>query len=96
MVLGEYDRHQSNPFFDLQEELGMRLYPGQWSRKNVTGTRAVLQAVTPERMREIQRRYYVPNNTALIVTGDVTAPRVFELADAILGNWQRGADPFGD
>jgi zinc protease len=94
VVLGEYDRHQSNPFFDLQEELGMRLYPGQWSRKNVTGTRAVLQAVTPERMRDIQRRYYVPNNTALIVTGDVTAPRVFELAAAILGNWQRGADPF--
>ncbi len=94
VVLGEYDRHQSNPFFDLQEELGMRLYPGQWSRKNVTGDRTVLQGVTPERMREIQRRYYVPNNTALIVTGDVAAPRVFELAAAILGNWQRGPDPF--
>ena len=94
VVLGEYDRHQSNPFFAIQEQLGMRLYPGQWSRKNVTGDRAVLQAVTPERMREIQRRYYVPNNTALIVTGDVTAPRVFALAEAILGNWQRGPDPF--
>ena len=94
VVLGEYDRHQSNPFFEVQEELGKRLYPGQWSRKNVTGERAVLQSVTPDRMREIQRKYYVPNNTALIVTGDVTAARVFQLAESILGNWPRGADPF--
>lgn len=94
VVLGEYDRHQSNPFFGLQEELGKRLYPGQWSRKNITGDRTVIQSVTPDRMREIQRTYYVPNNTALIVTGDVTAARVFELANEILGNWPRAADPF--
>jgi zinc protease len=94
VVLGEYDRHQSNPFFTMQEQMGKRLYPGQWSRKNVTGERPVLQSVTPERMREIQRKYYVPNNTALIVTGDVTAARVFQLAEAILGSWPRGADPF--
>ena len=94
VVLGEYDRHQSNPFFGLQEELGKRLYPGQWSRKNITGDRTVIQSVTPERMREIQRAYYVPNNTALIVTGDVTAARVFELATEILGSWPRAADPF--
>lgn len=94
IVLGEYDRHQSNPFFGLQEELGKRLYPGQWSRKNITGERAVLQSVTPERMREIQRKYYVPNNTVLIVTGDVIAARVFALATSILGDWPRGADPF--
>ncbi|HEY7569491.1 MAG TPA: pitrilysin family protein [Gemmatimonadaceae bacterium] len=94
VVLGEYDRHQSNPFFGLQEELGKRLYPGQWSRKNITGDRTVIQSVTPERMREIQRAYYVPNNTALIVTGDVTAARVFELATEVLGDWPRAADPF--
>jgi len=94
VVLGEYDRHQSNPFFALQEQLGKRLYPGNWSRKNITGERSVLQSVTPERMREIQRKYYVPNNTALIVTGDVTAARVFQLAESILGSWSRGPDPF--
>ena len=94
VVLGEYDRHQANPMFDLQEQMGTRLYPGQWSRKNVTGERAVLQRVTPERMREIQQKYYVPNNTALIVTGDVRAQRVFQLAESVLGDWPRGADPF--
>jgi zinc protease len=94
VVLGEYDRNESSPFFALQQELDQRLYPGQWSRKNIIGTRTVLQNVTPDQLREIQHRYYVPNNTALIVTGDVHADTVFALADAWLGDWQRSDDPF--
>jgi zinc protease len=45
-------------------------------------------------MRTIQRKYYVPNNTALIVTGDVMADSVFAAARRLLGNWPRAADPF--
>ncbi|HEX9562330.1 MAG TPA: pitrilysin family protein [Gemmatimonadaceae bacterium] len=94
VVLGEYDRNESNPFFALQRAIDKRLYPGQWSRKNTIGTREVLQQVTPAQLFEIQRRYYVPNNTALVVTGDVNPDTVFALAQALLGDWQRGADPF--
>ena len=73
VVLGEYDRNESNPFFELQQNTGKALYPGQWSRKNVIGERRCPAARTPAQMADIQRRYYVPNNTALIVTGDVTS-----------------------
>jgi zinc protease len=45
-------------------------------------------------MRAIQRRYYVPNNCVLIVTGDVNPQRVFAMADSIFGTWPRGDDPF--
>jgi zinc protease len=54
----------------------------------------VILSTTPEKMRFIQQRYYVPNNTALIVTGDITADRAFSLARTTLGDWKRGADPF--
>jgi zinc protease len=94
VVLGEYDRNESSPFFPLQQELDRRLYPGQWSRKNVIGTREVLQNVTAAQLAEIQKRYYVPNNTALIVTGDVRPDSVFALAERHLGDWPRGEDPF--
>jgi zinc protease len=94
VVLGEYDRNESSPFFELQQKSGMALYPGQWSRKNIIGEREVLQRVTPAQMAEIQRRYYVPNNTALIVTGYVNADSVFALAERYLGDWARGEDPF--
>ena len=94
VVIGEYDRNESNPFFKLQAEVSKRLYPGQWSRKNVIGDRDVILTVTPSKMREIQRKYYVPNNSVLIVTGDVTPDSVFALADQIYGDWPKGTDPF--
>lgn len=94
VVIGEYDRNESNPFFKLQSEIGKRLYPGQWSRKNVIGDRDVILTVTPEKMREIQRKYYVPNNAVLIVTGDVVPDSVFALAEKTFGDWSKGADPF--
>jgi zinc protease len=94
VVLGEYDRNESSPFFELQQETGKALYPGQWSRKNIIGERSVLQRVTASQMADIQRRYYVPNNTALIVTGDVHADTVFALAEKYLGDWPKGEDPF--
>ena len=94
VVLGEYDRNESNPFFELQQTMGKSLYPGQWSRKNVIGEREVLQRVSPAQMAEIQHRYYVPNNTALIVTGDVNPDSVFAMAERFLGDWQKSEDPF--
>jgi len=94
VVLGEYDRAESSPFFALTTAVTKKVYPGQWSRKNTIGDREVIRTVTPAKMREIQRRYYVPNNTALIVTGDVDPAKVFALAERYYGDWARGADPF--
>ena len=94
VVIGEYDRNEASPFFALQEKMGALLYPGQWSRKNIIGERQVILSTTPERMREIQKKYYVPNNSALIVTGDVNPQQIFELAEKVFGDWPRGADPF--
>jgi zinc protease len=94
VVLGEYDRQESNPFFGLNAAMGQKLYPGQWSRKNTIGDRRVLRSVTRAQMEEIRRRYYVPNNTALIVAGDVNPARVFAMAERAFGDWKRAPDPF--
>ena len=94
VVIGEYDRAESNPFYALTTATGKALWGAAWSRKNPLGERAVILRTTPEQMRTIQRKYYVPNNTALIVTGDVKPDEVFAAARRLLGSWPRGADPF--
>jgi zinc protease len=94
VVIGEYDRQEANPFFGLTQAMGHKLWPGSWSRKNVIGDRDVVHHVTPDQMREIQHRYYVPNNSALIVTGDVDTARVFALTARLFGDWPRAPDPF--
>jgi zinc protease len=94
VVIGEYDRAESDPYYALTTASGKALWGTAWSRKNPLGEREVILKTTPEQMRTIQRKYYVPNNTALIVTGDVDAARVFEAARRYLGEWPRAADPF--
>ncbi len=94
VVLGEYDRNESSPGFRLTRAVDERLWTDAGSRKNTIGDRDIIRTTTPEKMREIQRRYYVPNNTALIVTGDVKPADVFTLAERHLGTWERAADPF--
>ena len=93
-MIGEYDRNESSPFFGLDREMKKKLFPGNYSRKNTIGDRQIVLTTTPEKMRFIQNKYYVPNNSALIVAGDVDPNKVFELAERELGSWSRGPDPF--
>jgi zinc protease len=95
VVVGEIDRNESNPFFYLDRAINDKLFFKYPSRKNPLGTRASVLAATTEKMRLIQSRYYVPNNAALVVTGDVDPENVFALAEKFFGGWERReVDPF--
>ena len=89
VVLGEIDRNLGNPFFYLRDTLQDKLYYKHPTRKKPLGTRATVSGATTEMMKTIQSRYYVPNNTALIVTGDVNVQEVFKLAEQNFGSWKR-------
>jgi zinc protease len=49
--------------------------------------------ITIDDVREFYRRHYIPNNSALVVSGDIDAARALELAERDLGAWQRGDEP---
>ena len=95
VVIGELDRHEANPYEALDLTMKEKLFYKYPTRKNPAGTRATVDAATTEQMRLIQSRYYVPNNAALVVTGDVRPDEVFQLAEQIMGSWERRkVDPF--
>jgi zinc protease len=95
VVIGEIDRNESNPYFYLNRELQDKLYYKYPTRKKPLGTRETVTSATVTKMETIQDRYYVPNNAALIVTGDVDPQKVFELSEKYLGEWEkRKVDPF--
>jgi zinc protease len=87
VVIGELDRHESNPFGYLSLEMNNRLFYKYPSRKNPGGNRQTVRAATTEMMRLIQGRYYVPNNSAVVVTGDVKSDEVFQLVSDLFGDW---------
>jgi zinc protease len=94
VVIGEYDRNESSPFFQFSTAMGKALWSSAWSRKNPLGERAIIQGTTPEKMKAIQKRYYVPNNTAIIIAGDITAAKAFAMAKTVFGDWRTAEDPF--
>jgi zinc protease len=94
VVIGEYDRNESEPGFSFQQAMGHALWGSAWPRKDPLGRRASILQTTPAQMHEIQHRYYVPNNSALIVAGDVNPDEVFKAAARIFGSWAQAPDPF--
>jgi zinc protease len=95
VVLGEFDRNEASPFFHLARAVDTILWtPGYYSRKNVIGNRQIIITATQQKMNTIKDRYYVPNNSALILSGDITPSRGFALAEQVFGDWPRGSDPF--
>ncbi len=94
VVLGELERNMSQPGYYLNQALLEKLFYKYPTRKSPGGTRETVAAATTEKMRLIQSRYYVPNNSALVVTGDVDPQNIFALAEQLFGDWPRAADPF--
>lgn len=94
VVFGEFHRNESDHLFLLHREVSRRLWGESFHRKNTIGDPMSLLGVTPKRLEEIYRQYYVPNNAALIVTGDVVPALVFEDARNRFASWKPAPDPF--
>src|ERR1700749_2871283 len=83
VVVGELDRHESNPYGAIGEEINNRLFYKYPSRKDPGGNRQTVRAATTDMMRLIQSRYYVPNNSAIVVTGDVAPADAFRQVEEL-------------
>ena len=94
VVLDELNQHRSNPYFYMIDATDKKLWFKYPSRKRPGGDPETVSKATPEMMRVIQKKFYIPNNSALVVAGDVSAQEGFKLAEEIFGDWPRGEDPF--
>jgi len=93
VVIGEYDRNESNPYFFLFKAVNQKLWYKHYSRKNVIGNREVILSAPVEKMQTLKERYYLPNNSALLLAGDITPEEGFALAEKYLGDWIKGDNP---
>ncbi len=94
VVLGEFDRHEASPLFSYSRVLDSITWRENFTRKEPIGQRDVIGSATAEQMREIQSKYYIPNNSLLVVAGDVDSATVHAYAEEYFESWERGPDPF--
>src|SRR6478609_3309284 len=95
VVDGEFQRAESNPTFWLQQDLQRKMFGDLYSRKNVIGDHHVILTATTAKMKVIQEKYYWPNNSILLIAGDVNHDEAFKKATEIFESWApSGFDPF--
>jgi zinc protease len=93
VVFGEFNRDISDPRAELHTALERSLWGASFYRKNTLGDESSINAATPSRLTAIYKRYYVPNNAAIVVTGDVATPAVLAEVERRFADWKPGADP---
>jgi zinc protease len=95
VVDGEFQRAESNPTFWLMNDMNRKLWGDLYSRKNVIGDHDIILTATKEKMLTIQKKYYYPNNSILILAGDVEYQEAFKRAQEIFQDWAPSDfDPF--
>ncbi|RZL00665.1 MAG: insulinase family protein, partial [Pedobacter sp.] len=94
VVDGEFQRNESDPFFQLWYTSQKKLWGDLYTRKIAIGDHDIINTATPEKMMIIKDKYYHPNNSILVIAGDVKKEDAFKLANDIFGDWQNsGFDP---
>jgi len=91
-ILGEYNLNFSNPVSLLRERLHDRAFLVHPYGHTTIGLLADIQDMPYhyDYSLEFYDRYYRPNNSIVVVVGDVDATRLRELAEQYYGDWERG------
>lgn len=95
VVNAEFTRHESGAVFALIEANAHHMWGSNYSRKNVIGNHEVILSATPEKMEIIKNKYYWPNNSVIVVAGDVKPDEAFNYVEKTFSSWKpSGFDPF--
>jgi len=86
-------RTEDSPRARLFEAFNATIYQASPYRRPIIGWMSDLDAMTPQDAREFFRRWYVPANAALVITGDVDVAQVREMAERHFGRLPTRAVP---
>jgi zinc protease len=94
VVRGELERSASNPGYLLSAMVNRSLWGDAFGRKNAIGNILTINGATPNRLKQMYERFYLPNNAAVVFSGDVSAEAAFASSARHFQRWRAGADPF--
>ncbi|PKL24683.1 MAG: hypothetical protein CVV47_09625 [Spirochaetae bacterium HGW-Spirochaetae-3] len=94
VVSNEINGYLSDPDHVYSAAMDKALFSAYPWRRDIGGNEAVVRSATVGSLRSIQSTYYVPNNAALFVGGDVDPDKVYAMAKKWYGEWKEGPDPW--
>lgn len=85
-VIQELKMYKDNYTSSLFEQLMSAIFEDHPYHYPIIGYKQDLWSVNSEGLRAFYKKHYIPNNAALVVTGDVNAQEVFDLAQQWFGS----------
>lgn len=92
VVLNEYDRNASQPRFDLYQLNRAVQFGDLEYRRNPLGIRKVIETATREQLLRIKSEVFVPQNTAILVSGDFRPEQLTASVKKHFGSWEKPAN----
>jgi len=91
-VLGEYNKNSANPIQKLYETMRAKAFTTHTYRHTTMGFIEDIEDMPNqyEYSKTFFQRWYRPENTAIIVAGDVDPAKVIPLVEKYWGGWQPG------
>ncbi len=90
VILQEIRRNQDNPHRAVHALLSAAMFPGHPAGQPVIGHPALFREIGREALVDLYRRYYVANNTVVVVAGAVDPDRAAEEVARAFGGYARG------
>jgi zinc protease len=90
VILNEYDRDTSNPYWELWKSMEQNLHPSAPWRANGIGFPDVIAGADRSVMEDFRETYYTPDNCALIIAGDVDPDAALSMAASRMAAWEYG------
>jgi len=93
-VYEEKNRSMDNPFNKVFENFSERFFKNHpYGQQTILGSVEHLKNPSLSKMKEYFDKYYVANNMALVLTGDVDKDEVIPLIEEKFGRWKSGEVP---
>ena len=94
VVLSEINGDFAEPSYMLAYATAAASYPDAPWAMQAAGDPNVVENATIAQLKQIKDTYYIPNNAALFVSGDVDPEKIYKMVNKIYGTWKRGKNPW--
>jgi predicted Zn-dependent peptidase len=94
IVLQELKQKQESHRDYLARISQKRVFPGHPLSQNILDTEQTTLDATPESLRTYLKHHYRPDQSALVLSGDISHERAIELAEQYFKNWVNPEHPF--
>ncbi len=93
VIISEREGHENEPMFKLGEAVQQTAFHVHPYHHEIIGDMADLHTITRDDLYEHYRKYYVPNNAVLAISGDFETKSMLKRVKELFGSIPKGATP---